>query len=147
MGLRIAVLAAVGAALVVGLAGGARAGAPVLVSSPSITGVAMEGEQLEAQPGTYAIAEPPFSFVYQWQRCNNGGADCTMLGVTGPVYTVTAQDIGFRLRTWVSVTGQDCGEWRHDNGTRTCVPVTVEVPSEQTPVVVANPALRPRSTG
>jgi hypothetical protein len=140
------VLCPIAAAALLVLAGSAGAGAPVLVSSPSITGKAMEGEVLVAHPGSYAVAEPPFSFSYEWQRCNNGGGDCFMLGVTGPTYTVTSRDIGSRIRTWVSVTGQDCGEWRRDNGTRTCNPVTVQVPSEQTPIVQANPALLPSST-
>jgi hypothetical protein len=140
--------AVVAAAALLALAGGAGAESPRLVSSPSIVGKAMEGEQLEAQPGAYAGAEPPFSFEYEWQRCNNGGADCIPLGVKGPRYTVTANDIGYRIRTWVSVTGQDCPEWTYNPPPphRTCVPVTVGVPSELTPVVAANPAFRPQST-
>jgi hypothetical protein len=109
----------------------------------------MEGELLEAHPGTYAGAEPPFSFEYAWHRCNNGGSDCIPLGVTGTRYTATAADIGFRLRTIVLVTGMDCPEWTYDPPPphRTCAPATAQVPSELTPVIQANPAFRPQSTG
>jgi hypothetical protein len=140
--------ALVATAALLALAGGAGAERPRLVNSPSILGKAMEGELLQAQPGTYAGAEPPFSFEYEWQRCNNGGSDCISLGVKGTQYTVSAGDIGFRLRTWVLVTGQDCPEWTYNPPPphRTCAAVTVGVPSELTPVVAANPAFRPQST-
>ena len=142
-------LALAALALVALVPGAARAEAPRLVSSPSITGVPMEGELLTAQPGTYAGAVAPFTFEYEWFRCGVGGADCLALGVKGPTYTVVAGDIGWRLRTWVHVTGQDCTEWRYNPPppVQICEPRTATVPSELTPVIQPNPAFRPQNTG
>jgi hypothetical protein len=140
----VAAVAVLAAAVLAVLPGAARAGKPEMVNAPSISGVPMEGETLTAHPGTYAVAEPPFSFTYSWLRCGRGGDDCSPLGVTGTVYTLTAQDIGWRIRTLVMVTGQDCGEWRRSDGGRECQPVTVPALSELTPVI--DPNLRPQST-
>ena len=146
--LRRIALGAAAAVLVAALPGAAQAEGPRLVSSPTILGNPMEGETLDAQPGSYTGAEPPFTFEYEWFRCNNGGSDCFSLGVKGPVYTVGAGDIGFRLRTWVHVTGIDCPEWTYNPPPphRTCAPRTETVWSELTPVVTANPAFRPQAT-
>jgi hypothetical protein len=143
--LRRALVLLAGAALVASLAGSARAGAPVMVSAPSITGKPMEGELLTALPGTYAVAVAPFTFEYEWMRCNPGGGSCFKIGVTGPTYTATAADIGSRLRTLVWVTGQDCTD-RTSWGAHVCLPKTVQVLSELTPVIDSNPLLRPQST-
>jgi hypothetical protein len=142
-------LLAVAVALVALVPGAARAEGPKLVSSPSILGVPMEGETLHAQPGSYSGAEPPFTFEYEWYRCNNGGSDCFSLGVKGPVFTVGDGDVGHRLRTFVLVTGMDCPEWTYEPPPphRTCVPRTATVWSELTPVIQANPAFRPQNTG
>lgn len=151
VGPRLTALAVAAATLLLiaaALAGAARAESPKLVSSPSITGVAMEGEVLRGEPGSYNGAEPPWSYEYEWFRCGLGGADCYSLGVKGAVYTVSTGDIGYRLRTWVLVTGLDCPEWTYNPPPphRTCQFVTVNVPSELTPVVVPNPTFRPQST-
>jgi hypothetical protein len=131
--------------LVGGLAGGASAESPSIIHAPTVTGVAMEGETLQAHGGTWT-GEPPFTYTFDWQRCNNGRGDCVLIGVPkSEFYTLTAADIGVRVRAWVAATGQDCGEWNYSNGTRPCRAVTVEVGSEQTPVVAANPKFLPRS--
>jgi hypothetical protein len=123
----------------------ASAEKPSIISAPTVTGIAMEGETLQGHGGVWT-GEPPFSFTFDWQRCNNGGGDCVMIGVPkSEFYTVTAADIGFRIRAWVAATGQDCGEWNYSNGTRECRAVTIETGSEQTPVVVPNPKFLPRS--
>jgi hypothetical protein len=139
--------AATAACILLGvLAGGAYAVAPELVSSPTISGITMEGETLQAHNGTYGGAEPPFSFAHEWQRCNGGGGDCVSLGVRGSSYTLTAGDIGSRIRVWEEATGQDCAEWNYSNMTRECRPVTVGVPSELTAVVDSNPKFLPNAT-
>lgn len=126
-------------------AGGAYAESPRLVSSPTITGITMEGETLQAHNGTYGGAEPPFTFAHEWQRCNPGGGDCVSVGVRGSSYTLTAADIGSRMRTWEEATGVDCAEWNYSEMTRECRPVTVGVPSELTAVVDSNPKFLPNA--
>lgn len=127
------------------LVGGASAESPSVIHAPVVTGVTMEGETLQAHGGVWT-GEPPFSYTFDWQRCNNGYGDCVLIGVPkGEFYTLTAADIGFRIRTWVTVTGQDCGEWNTER-IRHCAPATRDGPSEQTAIVVANPKYLPANT-
>lgn len=143
---RAGAAAAVTVALLSVLTAGASAELPSQIRAPAVSGVAMEGETLEAHGGTWT-GEPPHSFTYDWQRCNNGGGDCVMIGVPqSKFYTLTAADIGFRVRAWVTVTGQDCGEWNYSNLTRECRAASVGAPSSQTEVVAPNPKFRPQST-
>ena len=124
---------------------GAQAIAPVVISAPTVKGVFMEGETLTATSGKWT-GEPPFTYEYDWQRCNNGGGDCRLIGVPkGETYTLTAADIGHRIRTWVSATGFDCTD-SGTNGFRICRLATGQGPSELSPVVDANPKYLPQST-
>jgi hypothetical protein len=124
---------------------GAQAIAPVVISSPTVKGIFMEGETVEATSGKWT-GEPPFTYEYDWQRCNNGGGDCRLIGVPkGQTYTLTAADIGHRIRTWVSATGLDCTD-SGTNGFRICRVATGQGPSELSPVIDANPTFLPRST-
>jgi hypothetical protein len=145
MSARVAALAVLAVVSLAALVPGASAERPSVINAPKVTGIFMEGETLEAHGGTWT-GEPPFSFTYDWQRCNNGGGDCYLIGVPqSKFYTLTAADIGFRIRAWVTVTGQDCGEWG-SLGTRQCAPATSDGPSEQTPVIVAHPRFLPHNT-
>jgi hypothetical protein len=126
------------------LVGGASAESPSVINAPTVTGVTMEGETLQAHGGTWT-GEPPFTYTFDWQRCNNGRGDCVLIGVPkSEFYTLTAADIGYRIRAWVTVTGQDCGEWNSEK-IRHCAPATRDGPSEQTEIVVANPMYLPRN--
>jgi hypothetical protein len=127
------------------LSGAALAESPSVIHAPTVHGVMMEGETLLAHGGTWT-GEPPFTYTFDWQRCNNGFGDCVLIGVPqSESYTLTAADVGFRIRTWVTVTGQDCGEWNSEK-IRHCAPATRQGPSEQTPVIVANPRFLPQNT-
>jgi hypothetical protein len=142
---RAAVVAVLAVASLAVLTPGASAERPSVIHAPKVMGIAMEGETLEATGGTWT-GEPPFTFTYDWQRCNNGGGDCYLIGVPkSKFYTVTAADIGFRIRAWVTVTGQDCGEWNTFH-VRQCAPATEDGPSEQTDVIVAHPRFLPHNT-
>jgi hypothetical protein len=126
------------------LTAGAQAIAPVVISSPTVKGVFMEGETVEATSGRWT-GEPPFTYEYDWQRCNNGGGDCALIGIPkSQTYTLTAADIGYRIRAWVSATGMDCTD-SGTNGFRICRLATGQGPSELTPVIAANPKFLPQS--
>src|SRR5919198_4237356 len=68
---------------------------------PSISGTARQGEQLSADQGTWSGTQP-MTFAYQWRRCDANGANCTNIaGATSKTYTLTAADVGNRLRVRV----------------------------------------------
>jgi hypothetical protein len=67
--------------------------APANTSPPTITGAATQGQTLTASTGAWSGYPAP-SFAYQWQRCDQAGANCTPInGATTSTYTLTAADI------------------------------------------------------
>jgi hypothetical protein len=74
--------------------------APRNSKEPSISGNAVVGETLTADPGNWTGA-PTFRFV--WRLCDAAGSACTDTGARGRTYGVRAADLGRTLR--VEVTG------------------------------------------
>ena len=80
---------------------------PRNTSLPIISGSAVEGNALAAQPGSW-VGALPITFGYQWLRCNKNGAGCGAIGgATGSSYTLTASDVGRRVRVTVTATNSD----------------------------------------
>ncbi|MCW2965271.1 MAG: LamG protein [Actinomycetia bacterium] len=78
--------------------------APAIVTPPSVTGTAQQGQTLTATPGTWSAADATLG--YQWQRCDAAGANCVDVpGATTSTYAVTTADVGATLR--VVVTGKN----------------------------------------
>jgi hypothetical protein len=76
---------------------------PVIVTPPSVTGTAQQGQTLTATPGTWSAADATVG--YQWQRCDAAGANCAAVpGATTSTYAVTAADVGTTLRAVVTAT-------------------------------------------
>ncbi len=82
---------------------------PVNTAEPQISGSPVEGNTLSTTTGTWSGAGS-ISYAYQWVRCDSGGgnpdgSNCpTIPGATGSSYTLTADDIGRRLRVQVTAT-------------------------------------------
>ena len=78
-------------------------GPPRATTEPSISGTAAQGRILFASAGTWA-GVTPISFAYQWVRCGDDGglpdgSNCTTIsGATTTVYTLSADDLGSRIR-------------------------------------------------
>ena len=69
---------------------------------PAITGVARVGETLTASDGTWS-GTSPFTFSYQWRRCNAAGAACVdVSGATAKTYFVAAPDVDSTIRVAVT---------------------------------------------
>jgi hypothetical protein len=77
---------------------------PLNSVAPVIGGTATQGQTLVASSGTWSNG--PTGFAYQWQRRDAAGANCTPIaGASGQSYTLTAADVGARLRVSVTATG------------------------------------------
>jgi hypothetical protein len=86
-----------------------NAGPPVVVNDsdpnnkdrPKISGTLQDGKTLTATSGNWN-GTAPFSYAYQWQRCDSAGNNCVNIdGATSSTYTLTPSDIGARLRVVV----------------------------------------------
>ncbi len=77
---------------------------PVNTSLPAISGMAEEGEELTANPGTWEGAS---EVLLEWERCDERGEACSPVGEWGEGYVPTSADVGHTLRViayaWNSV--------------------------------------------
>jgi hypothetical protein len=145
----VVALAAV-AALVA--AAGANAEFPTIRSTPSIVGLAQEGQTLSGRNGQWLMADglncTDCKFTYKWQRCNAAGSGCADVpGATGETYVLTAADVGSRMRFVELVFKHDCGEWNYTTGTRECRDITKDGSSAPTPIVAPKPVTVPQVSG
>lgn len=74
---------------------------PQNTSPPRISGTAVVGATLTADPGTWTGA-PSFQFI--WLQCDAAGANCTDTGARGRTYGVRADDLGRTIRVQVRAT-------------------------------------------
>lgn len=78
---------------------------PQSATPPTVTGTPQAGQTLTASPGTWSVT--PTSTTYQWQRCDQTGANCVDVeGATGNTYVVQQSDGGFTLRVNVTATNR-----------------------------------------
>jgi hypothetical protein len=76
---------------------------PTNTTPPSISGTPAEGSTLTADPGEWS-GTTPFTYQYQWQRCDADGANCVdITGATGATYQLTADDVGHQIVVVVDV--------------------------------------------
>jgi hypothetical protein len=84
-------------------------GAPLSTVEPKISGTTRQAETLSAEPGTWT-GDQPFTYAYQWQRCNQFGEKCgDIRGATSRTYTLVAADVGHTLRVRVTASN-DAGK-------------------------------------
>jgi hypothetical protein len=80
----------------------ATSGPPRSATPPTITGTPQVAQTLTANSGTWNGAHP-FSYAYQWRRCDSNGANCAnVIGATSKTYTLTTADQGNTLRVRVT---------------------------------------------
>lgn len=78
---------------------------PVLVTEPKISGTTTEGQTLTVSSGSWSGATP-FTYTYQWERCDTAGNNCAAIGgATAASYKLTSSDVGKTMR--VNVTAKN----------------------------------------
>jgi serine protease AprX len=74
---------------------------PVSTSRPAYLGTVEEGQTLTAANGGWD-GTPPFSFRYEWERCDEEGANCTDIwNASEASYVVRPNDVGGKIRVRV----------------------------------------------
>ena len=82
---------------------------PVNTTAPTISGTVKDGSTLTAKAGSWS-GLTPFTFAYQWTRCNSAGAECVQIvsvpetKATETKYTLAHEDVGKTLRIKVTAT-------------------------------------------
>lgn len=85
--------------------GGAGGYVPAVISAPTISGSAEEGQTLTAGPGSWT--NDPTGFTYVWRR----SGDLVEVG-RGAALTLTSAHVGHQLRVDVQAcNGTGCGSW------------------------------------
>lgn len=108
------------------------------LSPPAISGIAAEGQMLIANHGEWS-GESPFSYEYQWQRCDSGGASCADIeGASHSTYTLVEADVGGTLRLIVTATGG--GAWDAAISEASAVVVKQTVTATSEPSITGTPA-------
>ena len=82
---------------------GVTAGPPRNVGPPTVSGEALEGQELSAGPGVWAGTEP-ITYSYQWERCTSPEACTHIPGANGPSYVLASGDVGHTVRVAVTAT-------------------------------------------
>jgi concanavalin A-like lectin/glucanase superfamily protein len=77
---------------------------PGMTSSPSVSGLAQDGQTLSAGPGAWSGTQP-IAYAFQWELCDASGLNCGAIsGATGSAYVVSAADVGGRIQVLVTAT-------------------------------------------
>jgi outer membrane protein assembly factor BamB len=73
---------------------------PAFSTSPVVSGTATVGQQLSTTNGTWTHSAT--SYAYQWQRCDDTGANCVDIpAATSSQYTLVEDDVGYEIRAEV----------------------------------------------
>jgi hypothetical protein len=77
---------------------------PTSTGAPTISGTAQDGQTLSATNGSWS-GTAPFSYAYQWRRCDSAGGSCSNIaGATSSTYGLVPADVGSTLRVVVTAT-------------------------------------------
>jgi len=77
--------------------------APIATAIPAITGTVQSGQTLTTSNGTWPGS--PDAFTYAWHRSSDGGTTWTNIGgATASTYDAAAGDVGYQIRSQVTVT-------------------------------------------
>jgi hypothetical protein len=130
------VLAALGVILLgTSAASGRSATAPTLGLEPSVSGVALVGNTLKGDHGTWTGTKP-ITTTGQWVRCDEKGADCKAIsGATEDSYTLTSADVGSTIRFRVTAKNADGSKTADSNETAVVATANGEPANSKPPVV------------
>jgi hypothetical protein len=99
--------------------------APEELAAPSISGDAVAGAQLTADPGSWS--DPAATLRLVWQRCDDQGTCRTIDNATGGNYTPSTQDLGSSLRVRVTASNEGGSNVAYSAPTAGVVPPAPEV--------------------
>ncbi|HEX8052110.1 MAG TPA: hypothetical protein VF517_03895 [Thermoleophilaceae bacterium] len=113
------------------------AAAPANSSPPSISGTTQDGQTLSSTNGSWS-GTAPFTYAYQWRRCDSAGVNCANIaGATGATYALAPADIGSTLRSVVTATGP--GGTQSSTSSQTAVVTAIPPTNTAPPTISGSP--------
>ena len=104
---------------------------PINTAQPTISGLAVLGETLTGDPGTWDSTPPP-SYAYQWLRCDMTGSGCVAIpGASSSMYVLVEADVAATLRLRVTASnpgGQQSAESAPSSAVLPCAAVSQQGP-------------------
>jgi len=114
-------------------------GAPSSKAAPVLAGLAQVGQTLTVSSGAWS-GRPPFTFLYQWQRCDASVSSCRSIAdATAQSYTAVAADSGKRLAALVTAV-VDAGAGRTRSSLSEIVSASQTAPAGIRPPSIAGTA-------
>jgi hypothetical protein len=114
---------------------------PANTTPPAISGTTTEGQTLTATTGTWH-GTIPFTYAYQWQRCDSAGGHCVNItGAKAATYTLKSADVNSALRVDVVATNG------HGATGMTSAATAVVKPDPNLPAPTVTPAPAAASNG
>ncbi|MEJ7567616.1 MAG: heparin lyase I family protein [Gaiellaceae bacterium] len=105
---------------------------------PTISGTTQQGQVLTSSIGTWEGTQP-FTFSYQWKRCDNDGNTCSDInGALASSYSLTAADVGSTIRIQITASNSVGSSIISSNSTAIITPVVAATttPGIPTPYLV-----------
>jgi hypothetical protein len=133
------------------VAGSAGAEFPYMNYGPSITGTAVEGNTLDGHNGQWLYLDgsgcgKECTYHYTWQRCNADAGGCVDIpNATGFSLTLTAAEVGTRVRYVEWIFKRDCGATNTQTGVTECKDIEKNQPSVPTALVQPKPVTLPQA--
>jgi serine protease AprX len=94
---------------------------PLNAGSPTLSGLARDGETLSATTGTWT-GTTPLAYSFQWQSSLEGKPWTAIAGATQFAYTIRSDDVGKRLRARVTATNAGGSANAYTQATTTVAP-------------------------
>jgi sugar lactone lactonase YvrE len=108
---------------------------PSNTAVPVVTGSAIQGQTLTTDNGSWTNS--PTSYVYDWKRCDNLGANCNSIAqATQQHYVLTSSDVGKTIESCVKAHNA-----AGDSASEACSTTTQVVQAPPPPVNETSPAL------
>jgi hypothetical protein len=124
-----------------GVVQSAASSAPANSSPPTISGTAVEGQQLTASPGDWS-GQPAPTFTYQWLQCDSSGGSCAPIaGQTATTYTVATADVGFTIAVAVTATNTAGSAGPVNSAATGVVQAATNAPANTTPPSISGSAV------
>jgi hypothetical protein len=111
---------------------------PANINPPAISGIAQDGQNLSADPGTWS-GDAPIAYSYQWLRCTQVQVCASIPNAASPTFTLTSADVGATIS--VQVTAKNAGGSANATASATSVVAAAPPVNRTRPAISGTPGV------